>query len=97
MSDTRLALHFDGVTLAYTRGAPPVVIDASINAPTGAITAIVGPNGSGKSSLVRGVLGLMPEHRGRILAGTVDLLRAAQNPSVHRSIWPPLLASRVYP
>lgn len=77
MSGAGLSLHFDGVTLAYTRGAPPVVIDASINAPTGAITAIVGPNGSGKSSLVRGVLGLMPEHRGRILAGTVDLLRAA--------------------
>ncbi len=70
------ALEFSEVTLAYARGAPDVVRQVSIVAQPAAITAIVGPNGSGKSSLVRGVLGLMPQHSGRILAGTVDLLRA---------------------
>ena len=70
------ALRFDAVTLAYAVGAPPVVRDASILAPPGAITAIVGPNGSGKSSLVRGVLGLMPSVQGKITAGSLDLVRS---------------------
>lgn len=68
-------LVFDDVTLAYGPGARQVVVNASFTAAPGSITAVVGPNGCGKSSLVRGVLGLMPEHSGRILAGDVDLLR----------------------
>jgi iron complex transport system ATP-binding protein len=75
MSDANV-LSFDDVTLAYTHGAPPVVRNLSMRASAGAITAVVGPNGSGKSSLVRGVLGLMPSHSGRILAGELDLLHA---------------------
>ena len=71
-----LVLTFDDVTLAYHADGHRVVQHAAISAPPGQITAIVGPNGSGKSSLVRGVLGLMPVHAGRILAGTTDLLRA---------------------
>ena len=71
-----LVLTFDDVTLAYHADGHRVVQHAAISAPPGQITAIVGPNGSGKSSLVRGVLGLMPVHTGRILAGTTDLLRA---------------------
>lgn len=70
------ALRFIDVSLAYARGKKAVVRDVSIVAPAGAITAIVGPNGSGKSSLVRGVLGLMPEPSGQIMAGDVDLLLA---------------------
>ncbi len=70
-------LRFDHVTLGYRRDAAPVVIDASIVAPPGGITAIVGPNGSGKSSLVRGVLGLMPERTGHILAGDTPLTPTA--------------------
>ncbi len=69
-------LEFADVTLAYSRGGADVVKNVSLVAQPGRITAIVGPNGSGKSSLVRGVLGLMPERSGRILVGTVDLLRA---------------------
>ncbi len=67
-------LTFDDVTLAYQRGATPVVRNVTIVAAPGAITAIVGPNGSGKSSLVRGLLGLMPDAHGAIRAGEVDLL-----------------------
>jgi iron complex transport system ATP-binding protein len=71
----RVALQFDDVSLAYAVGGADVVRQVSITAPAGAITAIVGPNGSGKSSLVRGILGLMPSRRGRILAGGADLLQ----------------------
>ncbi len=70
-------LRFDDVTLAYARGGTPVVVHASITAPSGSMTAIVGPNGSGKSSLVRGVLGLMPERSGRILVGATELAATA--------------------
>lgn len=72
-----LALRFEDVTLAYARGAPPVVRHASIAASPESITAVVGPNGSGKSSLVRAVLGLMAERSGRILAGDTELSRTA--------------------
>ena len=73
----RVPLHFDDVSLAYQRGGTRVVSHVSMVAQPAAITAVVGPNGSGKSSLVRGVLGLMPDHHGRILAGTTDLLTVA--------------------
>jgi iron complex transport system ATP-binding protein len=76
MTDAR-ALQFDRVSLAYERQGTPVVRDVSLHAAPGQITAVVGPNGSGKSSLVRGVLGLMPEMAGRILAGDLDLLTAS--------------------
>jgi iron complex transport system ATP-binding protein len=72
MSDAT-ALRFDDVSLAYAVGGADVVRNVCITAAPGAITAIVGPNGSGKSSLVRGILGLMPSRRGRILAGDTDL------------------------
>jgi iron complex transport system ATP-binding protein len=72
-------LRFDDVTLAYGHEAAPVVVNASIVATPGAITAIVGPNGSGKSSLVRGVLGLMPHRTGRILAGDTELSATSTN------------------
>jgi iron complex transport system ATP-binding protein len=73
---TPTPLVFDNVSLAYARGGSPVVRHATITAAAGAITAIVGPNGSGKSSLVRGVLGLMPEAHGAIRAGDTELLTA---------------------
>ena len=74
---TGMSLRFDDVTLAYAQKAAPVVRHVSLAAPAGVITAVVGPNGSGKSSLVRGVLGLMPERSGRILAGNTELPRTA--------------------
>ncbi|MCC7053035.1 MAG: ABC transporter ATP-binding protein [Gemmatimonadaceae bacterium] len=70
-------LRFDGVTLAYAPTATPVVKAVSFLAAPGSITAVVGPNGSGKSSLVRGVLGLMPQRSGRIMVGDTDLLHAS--------------------
>ena len=90
-------LRFDGVTLAYAHGATPVVLDVSITAAAGAITAIVGPNGSGKSSLVRGVLGLMPETRGRILAGDADLLRTGAREMSRRVAVMPQRESLTFP
>ena len=92
-----LALHFDDVTLSYARNAPPVVRNVSIMAATASITAIVGPNGSGKSSLVRGVLGLMPEHSGRIVVGDADLLRTPAREMSRRVAVMPQRESLTFP
>lgn len=90
-------LRFEQLSLAYAKGATPVVREVTITAAAGAITAIVGPNGSGKSSLVRGVLGLMPETRGAIHAGDVDLLRAAPDVMSRRVAVMPQRESLAFP
>ena len=94
---TPTPLRFDTVSLAYARGAAPVVREVTITAAAGAITAIVGPNGSGKSSLVRGVLGLMPETHGAILAGDIDLLRSAPDLMSRRVAVMPQRESLAFP
>jgi iron complex transport system ATP-binding protein len=64
-------IRFDDVVLSYARSARPAVSHVSLDAPRGAITAIVGPNGSGKSTLVRALLGrLMPAQGTISLDGT---------------------------
>ncbi len=62
-------IRFDGVVLRYPRAPRPAVDGVTLDAPRGAITAIVGPNGSGKSTLVRALLGRLAPERGSI---TVD-------------------------
>ncbi len=64
-------IHFDDVVLRYPRAPRAAVDGISLDAPRGAITAIVGPNGSGKSTLVRALLGRLAPERGTIaLDGT---------------------------
>ncbi|MBC3760752.1 ABC transporter ATP-binding protein [Quadrisphaera oryzae] len=45
-------LRLDGVTFAYG-DAEPVLRDVTLEAPAGAMTAIVGPSGSGKTTITR--------------------------------------------
>ena len=59
-------IRFDDVVLRYPRGTRPAVNGVTLDAPRGAITAIVGPNGSGKSTLVRALLGRLAPERGAI-------------------------------
>ena len=92
-----VSVQFDDVSLAYARGAAPVVRNVSISAATASITAIVGPNGSGKSSLVRGVLGLMPGHSGKIQIGDVDAWRAAPRETSRRVAVMPQRESLAFP
>jgi iron complex transport system ATP-binding protein len=64
-------IRFDDVVLRYARAERPAVSHISLDAPRGAITAIVGPNGSGKSTLVRALLGRLVPTQGTIsLDGT---------------------------
>ena len=59
-------IRFDDVVLRYPRATRAAVDGISLDAPRGAITAIVGPNGSGKSTLVRALLGRLAPVRGTI-------------------------------
>ena len=56
----QVSLAYDGIVVARD-------IDFSLRA--GDYLCIVGENGSGKSTLIKGLLGLMPPHSGRILFG----------------------------
>jgi iron complex transport system ATP-binding protein len=74
---------FDDVVLRYSRTERAAVNGVSLDAPRGAITAIVGPNGSGKSTLVRALLGRLVPERGTISLdgipiGTLSRLEAAR-------------------
>jgi iron complex transport system ATP-binding protein len=59
-------IRFDDVVLRYPRATRAAVDGVTLDAPRGAITAIVGPNGSGKSTLVRALLGRLAPTRGTI-------------------------------
>jgi iron complex transport system ATP-binding protein len=62
-------IRFDDVVLKYPHAPKAAVDGVTLDAPRGAITAIVGPNGSGKSTLVRALLGRLAPERGAI---TID-------------------------
>jgi iron complex transport system ATP-binding protein len=62
-------IRFEHVVVRYPGAARDALHDVSLDAPRGALTAVVGPNGSGKSTLVRALLGRQPLVAGRI---TVD-------------------------
>jgi branched-chain amino acid transport system ATP-binding protein len=45
----------------------------SAQMPPGDFVSVLGANGAGKTTLVRSVTGLLPLHRGRVLAGSITL------------------------
>jgi ABC-type branched-subunit amino acid transport system ATPase component len=69
--DQRAALTVEGLTAGY--GGPPVVENVSVQARSGAITAIVGPNGAGKSTLLKAIAGLIRPTAGRVLVEGTDV------------------------
>lgn len=50
MSASRISAR--GLTFAYSRHAPDVIRDVSVDLPAGAVTTLTGPSGSGKSTLL---------------------------------------------
>jgi len=66
-------LAVTGLRVAYGRRAVVDGLDLPALMP-GTLTALVGPNAAGKSTLLRGIAGLVPGTRGRVLLGERDLL-----------------------
>jgi iron complex transport system ATP-binding protein len=66
-------IRFDRVAVQYPRADTPAVVDVSLDAARGWMTAIVGPNGSGKSTLVRALLRRQPLLRGSITVDGTDV------------------------
>jgi ABC-type multidrug transport system fused ATPase/permease subunit len=65
-------IRFEGVSFAYDDG-PPVLMDATFDAPEGSTTALVGPSGAGKSTLMALVLAFHHPTEGRVLVDGEDL------------------------
>jgi branched-chain amino acid transport system ATP-binding protein len=70
VSGTGLAI--DGLVAGYEPGVP-IVRDATLEARSGEIFALLGPNGSGKSTLLRAVVGLVSVASGRVRLGEADI------------------------
>lgn len=65
-------IAFSGAVVRYARLERPALDGVSLEAPSGAVTAVVGPNGSGKSTLVRALLGRVALSTGAVTIAGVD-------------------------
>ncbi len=63
-SQNNVMMSVKDVMLSY--GGRTVVQGVSFDLKRGEILCLIGANGSGKSTLIKGILGLMPVHKGRI-------------------------------
>lgn len=61
-----IAVRLDHVSFTHHGETHPVIVDASIEIPTGSITAFVGPTGSGKTTLIDLLAGLLQPTSGSI-------------------------------
>lgn len=74
MSPPAGALQARDLALGY--GDAEIVRGVTLDAVAGRMTAIVGPNGSGKSTLLKGLAGLLPARRGRLVFQGADVTGA---------------------
>ena len=61
---TAAVIELQGASLGY--GGPPAVEDATLRIERGAFAGIVGPSGAGKTTILRALLGGVPQVRGRV-------------------------------
>ena len=69
--------------LSVFYGAVQAVHDVSFSVPEGGAVAIIGANGAGKSSILKAMFNLVPRRTGRIVYGTIDLMRT----NAHQVVW----------
>ncbi|MEZ4504179.1 MAG: urea ABC transporter ATP-binding subunit UrtE [Dehalococcoidia bacterium] len=65
------SIEVEGLTLAY--GSSVAVEDATLRAEPGQVACVMGRNGAGKTTLMKGLMGIMPARRGRVVLDGVDI------------------------
>jgi ATP-binding cassette subfamily C protein CydD len=65
-----VALHIDGLRIAYEHRAAPALDGFSLHVPPGARAALIGPSGSGKSSVLAALLGFALPTAGSMSVGS---------------------------
>jgi iron complex transport system ATP-binding protein len=78
-------IRFEDVAVRYPRSEIDALAGVTLEASSGAITAVVGPNGSGKSTLVRALVGRVAITRGAISVDG-DSLASLPRPVIARRV-----------
>jgi ATP-binding cassette subfamily B protein RaxB len=66
-------MRLEGLTFAYGPTEPPILSNLSLEIPSGSFVAITGTSGCGKTTLLRVMLGLLPQNAGKIIIDEVPL------------------------
>ena len=66
-------MRLEGLTFAYGPTEPPILSGLSLEIPSGSFVAITGASGCGKTTLLRIMLGLLPQNAGKIIVDEVPL------------------------
>jgi iron complex transport system ATP-binding protein len=83
--------------LVFAYGTTPVVRDASLSLPCGAVGALIGANGSGKSTLIRLLAGLLTPSNGQVFIDGVPLVNIALRERAKRIAYVPQSTGIVFP
>lgn len=83
--------------LSFAYSATPVVVDASLALPRGAIGAVIGANGSGKSTLVRLLAGLIEPFSGAVMFAGKPLAQLPARERAKRIAYVPQSSTTVFP
>lgn len=66
-------IQLQNLTFSYGPTEPPIMTDLSLDIPSGSFVAITGASGCGKTTLLRIMLGLLPQNSGKIVIDQVPL------------------------
>jgi iron complex transport system ATP-binding protein len=83
--------------LCFAYLSVPVVVDASLQLPRGAMGALIGANGSGKSTLIRLLAGLLEPASGEVIFNDVPLANLGARERAKRIAYVPQSTATVFP